>query len=414
MSAPDTWHDEPVSTTTAQSPPRPATAVDRLLAVVYGIAGVLTYTLGRPQAALLGGQEVPAWLWLPLVLAGVFLVGFRRSVGWPTVALGALVVAAFVLNGGIFTTVLLFELVFTVSSEGTHHHRRILWAYTVALAAGGGLAVLAEEGAWPSAVSVSLLVLGVVGIAGWWGASVRELTDEAETARAEHLAHRLARAEERAALAHDMHDVVAGRLAAISLQATQARRRVTDDPRLAELLDDIGENAADTLRRVRALIAELAEDPEGTHQRDPRADLAAAVTTARTVGVDVALYDALPGRLDPAVAEVVRSVALETVVNMTKHGARGPATVRLATDATDAAGAGAATLMAENPVPSGTGGPATTAPGLAGGRGIASMRARVAQLGGTLDAGPVLDPAGQDAPRWRVSARIPIEEVPDE
>lgn len=79
-----------------------------------------------------------------------------------------------------------------------------------------------------------------------------------ERARLAERAADAARAEERAALAREMHDTVAQDLAAITLQLESIRRKDASPPPRLDVALDL---ARDALRRVRASVEGLREDP---------------------------------------------------------------------------------------------------------------------------------------------------------
>lgn len=410
---------------------------DLAFALAYGLLGTLFFALVDVRSPLTGGP-VPVWVWLPCVVAGVLLVTRRRAAGWASAALGALVVLLFALNAGPYGGLLLFEVVYGVAVWGGRRARLASWLFGAALVAAVVVA-LVVAGAPAGIVASGAVVTGsIVLLAAWWGANVHSLTgrvdEERARARAVEVAaaaeleaaearQELAIAQERARFGSDMHDLVAGRLAAIALQSRMALPRTAADPRTHELVGDIHECAAATLAEVRALIEALAGGDEwrAAAAGDPRASLAALVRTTGTLGARIDVRDELgdagaaegagPGALE---ARALYVMAQEVVVNMFRHAPSCRGELRLYPDGGDLvldarndltgdAGAGTADGSGGPGASKGPGGPAAATGGSGGGHGLENLRRRVAPLGGTVAAGP-----DADGTSWRVHARIPL------
>lgn len=283
-------------------------------------------------------------------------------------------------------------------------------------------------GLWAAAASTSArrLVASVVvawaGLAGWWwidegrldvddaltallvtaavagvGAATATRRDlrvarDAEAARdarqravEQELRAEQARADERARIARDMHDVLAHKVSLIALHAgalevgpgAQAEQ-VRDG---AVLIRVTAREALDDLRAVLGVLRDTDDEPPD--------DLASVVAEAVRAGQLVTLHDdagPLPGRT----ARVVHRVAREALTNTRKHAPGGRATVSVRRDD------GQVTVTVDD---SGPQRPALDLPG--SGSGLAGLAARVRLVGGTLDAGPG---AGGG---WRVRAVVP-------
>ncbi|MCI4066904.1 histidine kinase [Micromonospora sp. R77] len=201
--------------------------------------------------------------------------------------------------------------------------------------------------------------------------------------------HRAARADERSAIARELHDVVAHHVASMVLRVGVARHVLTDlDPRVEEVFDDVHGTGSAALADLRRLVAVL-RDPEGVRGDaaltaiEPSALPAAldtAVDRARQAGVTVeADIDPAVGSLDAVRGLAVLRLTQEALTNVARHA--GPsARARLAVSVVDGAvhwevaDDGRGRLPAA--VPSG------------GGHGIIGMRERVEVLGGRLEVGP--------------------------
>jgi signal transduction histidine kinase len=214
-------------------------------------------------------------------------------------------------------------------------------------------------------------------------AMVRALTERAERAERErYLLAEQARADERARLAGEMHDVVTHRVSLMVLQAGALSVTAKDEAtrRAAEDLRAAGCQALDELRD---LVGILRASPEGD-QASPAADLAALAAESTAVGIPAGLTEeGDPALASPVVARTVYRVVREALTNVRKHatGARvevwvsySESQVQLTVTNTPAAG-----------------GPGTGLAATGSGLGIASLRQRIELVHGTLRAGPSPD-----------------------
>ncbi|MEH0844190.1 histidine kinase [Micromonospora sp. CPCC 205711] len=236
--------------------------------------------------------------------------------------------------------------------------------------------------------------------------TTRELGRQAEERAAEEQRRResegrAARADERSAIARELHDVVAHHVASMVLRVGVARHVLTDlDPRVGEVFDDVHGTGSAALAELRRLVAVL-RDPDGVRGDaaltaiEPSAlpsALGAAVDRARQAGVTVeAEIDRAVGSLDAVRGLAVLRLTQEALTNVAKHAGTS-ARARLSVSVVEGAvhwevsddGRGSVPAV----VPSG------------GGHGITGMRERAEVLGGRLEAGP----AGTG---WRVRTVLP-------
>ncbi|MER7499832.1 histidine kinase [Nonomuraea pusilla] len=172
-------------------------------------------------------------------------------------------------------------------------------------------------------------------------------------------------ARERARLAGEVHDAAGHGLAAIAMQAGLALVALDDDPEQARAsLLAIRETSRTALAQLRAALDGI--DPPG-------GDLRALVEGVRAAGLPVELVPdepAVPRHLREPVYRVVR----EALTNVLRHAGPTTAVVRLSELPE------AYVLEVADRGRGGAGGPE--------GRGLAGMRARVAEAGGRLAAGP--------------------------
>ncbi|WP_250007319.1 sensor histidine kinase [Actinoplanes sp. M2I2] len=225
----------------------------------------------------------------------------------------------------------------------------------------------------------------------------RELSRQAEQRAASE--SRAARADERSAIARELHDVVAHHVASMVLRVGVARHVLPGlDPRAGEVLDDVHRTGTAALADLRRLVAVLRDASAGSAAAltaiEPGAlpdALGAAVDTARRAGLGVeADIDEAVGAIDAVRGLAVLRLTQEALTNVAKHaGAGARARLRVAVEDGD---------VAWEVSDDGGAGPVRPAPG--GGHGLTGMRERVEVLGGTLAAGP--EGAG-----WRVATVLP-------
>ncbi|BAL91775.1 putative two-component system sensor kinase [Actinoplanes missouriensis 431] len=213
---------------------------------------------------------------------------------------------------------------------------------------------------------------------------------------------RAARADERSAIARELHDVVAHHVASMVLRVGVARHVLPDlEPEVDAVFDDVHRTGTAALADLRRLVAVL-RDPDGVRGDaaltaiDPSALPAAldgAVETARRAGVIVeAEIDPAVGALDAVRGLAVLRLTQEALTNVAKHaGPSARASLRIVLAGDDL----------EWEVADDGGAPVRAAPP-GGGHGLVGMRERVEVLGGVLNAGP-------HGPGWRVATVIPGE-----
>ncbi|MEU1588266.1 histidine kinase [Micromonospora sp. NPDC005710] len=254
------------------------------------------------------------------------------------------------------------------------------------------------------------LEVGVPVLLGLVIRSNRELSRQAvERALAEQRQHesesRAARADERSAIARELHDVVAHHVASMVLRVGVARHVLTDlEPRVGEVFDDVHGTGTAALGELRRLVAVL-RNPDGVRGDaaltaiEPAAlpaAIGASIDRARQTGVTVeADLDPAIGSLDAVRGMAVLRLTQEALTNVAKHAG----TSALAHVVVAVRDGAVHWEVADN----GRGGVPVGVPA-GGGHGITGMRERVEVLGGRLEAGPT--GAG-----WRVRTVLPAVAV---
>lgn len=316
-------------------------------------------------------RPVDAWAVVLVVVAALSAV-LRR---WPLVSFGVAVIAtsAYLALGYPYGAILLCVALaaYTVA-------RRVRLIVAV-IAAALALALLlvhvlvdaaALDGVWELLPGSAWIVVPFSA-----GLARRLVVEAAQRQRAD--AERRVLDEERLRLASEVHDIVGHGLAAIQMQADIARHVRDRKPEQADIaLDAISRTSAEALAELRATLAAITPD-DTTGTRDALAPtpglhrLTDLCTRMRESGIDVDL--AISGRrrtLAPAVDVAAYRVVQESLTNVAKHSSERRATVRLRYSP-DAVQIDVVNAIA----PSGE---------FREGFGIAGMRRRVQDVGGTL------------------------------
>jgi signal transduction histidine kinase len=366
-------------------------AVDVLLAVGFALLDT--------GATLAGASWWPAhpgglaWAMLTVqALADLSLAARRRA---PMIVIAILA-----------TFTLAISLLISPAGALTPAHAGNVWApYGAVLAAYGpfyyrrdrrtafaAVAILAAIVArvWePSALVITSGVLRtVVGplLALYFGARhamVQALTERAERAERERfLLAEQARADERARLAGEMHDVVTHRVSLMVLQAGALGITATDEAtrRAAEELRAAGCQALDELRD---LVGILRTAPDGD-EVPSIADLAALIAESTAVGTPAELVqEGDPALASPVVARTAYRIVREALTNVRKHAPGAQVRVQLSY------GESQVQISVRNTPVASRGGSDLAATG--SGLGIPGLRQRIELVHGTLRAGPAPD-----------------------
>lgn len=353
---------------------------DELLA-----AGLLAFAL----AELLLGEDYQgraAWagpMWaglLQVALLTVPLAWRRRAPLASSLSILVAVAASSLLWGAAESTAAFLSILLTVFS-GTAHARR---PRLVVLAASASLAVHNLRDPSVATVVDWFWSAGFLAVAVLLAIAVRTrqlrivaLQEDAEILSGEYDERvAAATAAERAAIARELHDVVAHAVSVIVIQAQAGSRAVEDDAATArELLNTIESTGRSALADLRRLLRLLSTDDPPVDPSPGLAHLDSLVAGFQGTGLEVSvlLPDPLPtlsGAADLAAYRLVQ----EALTNTLRHAAATRVSIRVAVQAA------ALEITVEDDGQASH--PSQTTDG--SGRGLIGMRERVMMAGGSL------------------------------
>jgi signal transduction histidine kinase len=395
-----------------------AAAID---ATAVGLVGLLAVVLRidpplEPGGLAAASAEVP-WLRLLTLVPALLLMLAKHRAPVAALVAGTVVLAVDqALGGSLGVLLAFFDLLYNATQRVSRPALRVLGRLVTGAVVLTGVvtAVVTRD---PRTTFLALLVAAaVLGTPCWWGLSVRQQRELAEAAdeRAQAagllaaLEHERRLQEERTRTARDLHDALAGNLAAISMNAEVGANATAARPGSLEhrTLTAIRSTGVAALQEMRAMI-DVLHDPDGDPGRTAPArlehldeTLAGARATGREVDV---LLDGVPAPgslrerpelvdLPAAVAQAAHRITSEALTNAIRHGT-GPVTLcldrlphALALRVVNRTGSGAELT------------------GTYGGVGLPSMRERAHALGGTLRSGR----RGDDA--WELVAHLPLSQ----
>ncbi|KQR11800.1 histidine kinase [Cellulomonas sp. Leaf334] len=375
---------------------------DRVVAGSLVLLGVLLAMLGlagRPPRALAGtvvGQYAVWWHLLILVCAAAMLLAKRRHPVLTLVVIAALSAVDGYLGGGIAIFVVLFDALYTAALVTRPVvRRRIIWTVAVVAVAGPVASVVAGA-ELRDAVVLFLQAVALYGTPLWWASDVRQRTElaELESRRADLERERadLAREvaadalriadldresavrEERARMARDLHDVVAGHLSAVAIH-TEATLASPDTSRDRDTLRTVRAGALEALAEMRSMILVLRGRPDPVTAPAGLARLDALIAAARSAGQEVVVVGDTPSPLPAATDQAAFRIVQESLTNAARHAPGAAVEVVVSGDES-------VEVVVTNALGSAARPPVSTATGLL------TMRERAEALGGTLVAGP--------------------------
>ena len=375
-------------------------AITPLLA--YGSLGLLAVAESIVRSALDGVSAQRALGLCVVALATTLPPAFAGAT-----AAAIAVVAAIVVSLTLFHALTVAALVaqmaalYSLARAGEPRSR----AQLIAVGLASTFVVLALAHPVPSASEAGVLTLLLAALApasAFAGIAQRARAeassyDAARQAAAGHLLEHVARGE-RAAIARELHDVVAHHISMIAVQAETARVSTPGMPAAgAQRLSAIGDTARAALTEMRRLLGVLREDagadgpqlqPQpGLEQLNELLDAArdASVSGARLI------LSGAPVSLDPGVELAAYRIVQEALTNARRHAPGAGVDVELHY------GDRTLSLRIRDT------GPGPSEPARPGGHGLSGMRERAAAVGGELWTGPA---AGGG---FLVEATLPVD-----
>ena len=396
---------------------------DRGVALVYLGVGLLLLGLGVSSTAPATDGPAADALHAGLLLAGcAALAAKRRHPRAVLLVATAAFAGSLVVGGSLGLLLVLWDALYTAAVVAPVRTRRVLVAVVAVLTAGAAVAGGVLGDGLRDAVQALLFAAALLVTPLWWAADVRSRTEiaafEARRAELERQRADLARAHaadveriadldrdaavrgERAAMARDLHDVVASRLSAIAIHAEAALADAPDPGRDRTALRAVRAEAVASLDEMRAMVLVLRGADEDAPVRaaaglDRLGDLVAA---ARAHGLDVRATAPDRPALPAVVDQAAYRIAGEALANAAAHG---PAGGRVDVRVTAAGGALEIEVANALPAVPGPGAPADARPGLRSATGLLTMRERARSIGGDVVAGP-------EGGEWRVRAVLPL------
>lgn len=391
------------------------TARDARAAVVYIVAVLVLVLAGIEDAPLLGSLISDGPLWpgpvsLALMLLCAALTAFRTA--RPLVLLAVIVpvaLAEIFLGTQTSAYLLIVEALWAPVARGSRKLARATTIVGVVVAVTlGGVFLMAGvvELPWTTAAVFAGLIIVVVvftPLAWAWEVRHHRMAQEAaeSLAAAEHaLAGERATREveaDRLRIAHDLHDVVAGHLSAVTLHTSLAED-LEDRTARERSLETARGSAEAALRDLRSVIDVLSRSGSGDGGGNARTTLSWDILRRR-LGEDatVEIADEVD-EVPVGVRTTMLHIAAEAVTNANRHG-EAPRSLKVAVED------GSMTLHCVNAVtvdPSESSPAPPSEPAL----GLRTMANRAATVGGTVRAGP----SGETGERlWTVAARLPLD-----
>jgi signal transduction histidine kinase len=362
---------------------------DALLALVLVVVGVVGFALREPRP-----DEPPAAIGFVLEIVAGSALAWRRRVPLTV----ATIVSAAVATGSLlgYWPEFVLMLWIAVYSAAAYVERdrlvRVLLPVAVLTSTAISIGERWDRGLnWVEILTDLVVTFGVPFLLGRMTFNRRR-----RIVRDRELATREALAAERAAIARELHDVVAHHMSVMVVQAGAARAVGDSNPAAAsDALRQIEASGRTGLAEMRRLLGILKADGDGDG-RTPQpglADLGELLDSMRATGLAVeVVVEGSPRRLPPGVDLSAYRIVQEALTNVLRHagGASARVLIRHEPDALE--------LEIADDGPGPRDGQQASA-----GHGLIGMRERAQLFGGAFEAGP--RPGGG----FLVRARLPFE-----
>ncbi|MGW6025138.1 sensor histidine kinase [Streptomyces sp. NPDC055214] len=355
--------------------------------------------------------DVPTWLLYAITFTVTVPLLWRRT---HPLAVYAVMLAATVVNnwsGAVLQSSLnMLIVVFNIAIRLPM--RTLAWAYGLIVVPPVIGHLRHPHGSWDQEVVPTMMSFAIVALMGLavrtrqeYTASLVQRAKQLEVERDQQA--QLATNAERTRIAREMHDIIGHNLSVITTLADGGSYAAAKSPeRAAQALTAIGTTSRQALTELRRLLDVLREDaPEAGPEAAALApqpaltDLDHLIAGVRAAGLPV--HSTVRGRPDalPAGRQLtVYRVVQEALTNTLKHG--GPEATAYVEVVYGDDGVRATVTDTGAGSPTGT---LTPSPGDSPGRGLTGMRERTALYDGTLEAGPLRQPAGG----WQVRLHLP-------
>jgi signal transduction histidine kinase len=382
------------------------------VALAAGVAAVGQSDVWFPllsEPSIPGPRGPAAVMYAVLALT---LVARRRAPLTSFCVLAAVMLAWTLANGATEGAGSLLPALISVYSVARYGSRRASWVVAVVMT----LLVVVRELNNPDTATwqdlANALAWDLTLVAAWLlGAYLRTrrlyiagLQEQVERAERERVAREAQAAErattqERARIAHELHDVVAHGVSMMVLQANAAEVTIESDPRgAAERMRTVDRAGREALVELRRLLGLLRPDETAAMAPPPGLDALPALVerVARTdVNVELSTHGE-PAAMRPGLDQTAYRLVQEALTNVLKHsnGSSVSVSVTYEADALDVVVEDNGSVDAQPPA-------AGEPPG--SGFGLNGMRSRVELYGGSLRTGPA------EGGGFRVHARFPRE-----
>jgi signal transduction histidine kinase len=277
-----------------------------------------------------------------------------------------------------------------------------------------GTAKIAASGADPVVewlVLMGTLLFGAVfpWLAGRYLRQHRELaaagwTRAAQLEREQRIVADRARLRERARIAQDMHDSLGHELSLIAVRAGALQVAADLPAGHRGAVADLRVAASDATDRLHEIIGLLREEGDEAAPLAPAGEsVRALVERAAASGLAVRyVAPTATATASPTADRTVHRIVQEALTNAAKHAPGAPVTVESRADP-----GGTTVVVTSGPAEEpGAGGGGSGGPAPGGGSGLVGLRARIEDVGGTLEAGPHGD-------GFRLTARLPVTDPAD-
>ena len=366
--------------------------------IAVGFTGLWS---GGPVGA---GAPPSAWWFLLPLAAACAAMAVKPLLPRTALAVATLALLADLYLGSSLGTLLAFyDVLYGAALAASPRLRRVL---VVGAAVGIGtpaVTVLVVDGDPRVAFFVALQLFALLATPLWWASDVRRRNEllalaaqrTADLERIHALSRDRAIADERTAMARDVHDVVASHMSAIALRSGAALAGPPDTEADRDALEAIRASALAAHADLRSMITLLRDSTPARSESATLADVPALLARAESMGVTVRLDDARDTASIPLPAPTEHAafrIAQEAVMNAVQHAQGSEVAVRIET-----ANTGGLDLSVRS---TRTGGGVASGSSTHSGVGLLTMAERARAVGGELRVEPT-------ERHWVVAAHLP-------